>query len=262
LPLENRKTLLNVQNLTVCFNNTKAVDEVSFGIAPGQVLGLVGESGCGKTTLARTILLLQPPTSGRIEYQGQNIFDPLRATQKRLRREIQIVFQDPMSSLNPRMTVGSIVTEPLKVHRIGSPSHHRDSAISMLKRVGLESEIMHRYPHELSGGQRQRVGIARALILQPRLVICDEVVSALDVSVQAQIIKLLIDLKHQLALSYLFISHNLAVVEQISDEVVIMLEGRIVEKADVHRIYHNPQHPYTKSLLTAAPVPDPRHRRR
>ncbi len=235
----------------------RAVDGVSFSVGRGQTLGLVGESGCGKSTVARTILRLIPATSGRVIYDGTDVFAAGRTELHRLRRRMQIIFQDPVGSLNPRMTVGRIIGEPILVHRIARGSELEDRVAELLKRVGLSADYARRYPHEFSGGQRQRVGIARALALEPSFIVCDEPVSALDVSIQSQILNLLSDLKQELGLSYLFIAHNLSVIEHFCDRVAVMYLGRIVEVADRDTLYRSPQHPYTKALLSAAPQPDP-----
>jgi oligopeptide/dipeptide ABC transporter ATP-binding protein len=238
--------------------HVKAVDGVSFDVYPGKTLGLVGESGCGKTTVGRSILRLIPPTSGTIRYKGEDFLayrgEPLR----RLRRQMQIVFQDPVSSLNPRMTVGNIVGEPIEVHGIAKGAARAEMVASLLQRCGLDPSYAQRYPHEFSGGQRQRVGIARALALSPDFIVCDEPVSALDVSIQSQILNLLDDLQRERNIAYLFIAHNLAVVEHFSDEVAVMYLGRIVEKASARELYANPKMPYTVALLSAVPVTDPR----
>jgi len=240
----------------------KAVDGVSFRIERGKTLGLVGESGCGKTTAGRTILRLIEPTGGDILYEGKSIL-PLKGKELRaLRRNMQIIFQDPFGSLNPRMTIGNIVAEPLVVHRIGTRKERREMVAELLNRVGISPSYMKRYPHEFSGGQRQRIGIARALALNPSFIVCDEPVSALDVSIQAQIINLLEELQAERNLSYLFIAHDLAVVQHISHHVAVMYLGRIMEFASSDELYENPLHPYTKALLSAVPVPDPKSRRK
>ena len=235
----------------------RAVDNVSFDIGKRETLGLVGESGCGKSTVGRTILRLIPATSGSIEFQGKNVRAMGGGELKRLRQEMQIIFQDPVGSLNPRMTVGRIIGEPIIVHKLAKGSELRDRVATLLKKVGLEPDHAYRYPHEFSGGQRQRIGIARALALEPKFVVCDEPVSALDVSIQSQILNLLADLQDEFGLSYLFIAHNLAVVEHFCDRVAVMYLGRIVELADRDTLYRNPMHPYTRALLSAAPNPQP-----
>ena len=241
----------------------RAVDDVDLDIPSGQTTGLVGESGCGKTTLGRTILRLIPATAGEVVFDGESVFDAQRKRMRQLRRQMQIIFQDPVGSLNPRMTVESIVGEPLKVHGLARGKVLRQRVAGLLERVGLSMRYMNRYPHEFSGGQRQRIGIARALALEPKFIICDEPVSALDVSIQSQILNLLADLQEELGLSYLFIAHNLAVVEHFSDLVAVMYLGQIVERASAEDLYRDPKHPYTQSLLSAVPVPDPkvRHQR-
>lgn len=239
----------------------RAVDGVSFEIWQGETLGLVGESGCGKSTIGRSILRLHEPTSGSMTFDGTSVFGASNKELQRLRREMQIIFQDPYSSLDPRMSVGSIVSEPLKIHKIGTRAEQSDRVAELLKRVGLDPNYAKRYPHEFSGGQRQRIGIARALALNPRFIVCDEPVSALDVSVQAQVVNLLDDLQDELGLTYLFISHGLAVVEHISDRVAVMYLGKIVEICNADELYASPMHPYTKALLSAIPVPDPRQKR-
>ncbi len=242
----------------------KAVDGVSFDLRSGETIGLVGESGCGKTTCVRAILRAIDPTCGEVLFCSRTGIVDLSALGARrlisLRREMQMIFQDPMSSLNPRMTVGDIVGEPLLIQKIGSRRERRDRVAAILKRVGMETGHMNRYPHAFSGGQRQRIGIARALILQPSLVVCDEAVSALDVSVQAQVIDLLMDLQRDFNLAYIFVSHDLSVVRHISTRVAVMYRGKIVEMKNADEIFSNPEHAYTRSLLSAVPYPDPRRK--
>ncbi len=235
----------------------RAVDEIDFQIFPRQTLGLVGESGCGKTTAGRTLLRLIPATAGQVTFDGIDVFNADRSTLQKLRRGMQIIFQDPVGSLNPRMTVGRIVGEPIVVHGLAKGSALTDRVAELLRRVGLSPDYASRYPHEFSGGQRQRIGIARALGLQPKFIVCDEPVSALDVSIQSQILNLLNDLQDEFGLSYLFIAHNLAVVEHFSDRVAVMYLGRIVETADRDDLYRNARHPYTRALLSAVPEPVP-----
>jgi oligopeptide transport system ATP-binding protein len=242
-------------------DEVRAVDGVSFEIAEGETLGLVGESGSGKTTTGYCVVQLLKPTSGSIRFLGTELTQLGREELRRTRREMQIVFQDPYSSLNPRMTVGTIVAEPLEVHGVGTRRTRREIVRELLHTVGFNPNFTNRYPHEFSGGQRQRIGIARALALNPKLIVCDEPVSALDVSIQAQILNLLKDLQRDFALSYLFISHDLAVVRAMSDRIAVMKSGKIVEYGAAEAVYGNPKDAYTKALLAAVPVPDPRRQR-
>ena len=239
-----------------------AVDGVSFHIGPGETLGLVGESGCGKSTVGRTVLRLIDPTEGAIRLGGRDVTHLGKTDMRPVRREMQIIFQDPYSSLNPRMSAGDIVGELLRVHGLGTPAERQERVAELFERVGLSRAQMNSFPHEFSGGQRQRIGIARALALNPRLIVGDEPVSALDVSIQAQVINLLMDLQQEFRLSYLFVAHDLAVVEHISHRIAVMYLGRIVEYTDKRTLFTDPQHPYTEALLSAVPVPDPRLRRK
>jgi peptide/nickel transport system ATP-binding protein/oligopeptide transport system ATP-binding protein len=265
---KNNTDLLEVRNLVKHFpvrggvlkrivNWVQAVDDVSFTIKEGETLGLVGESGCGKSTIGQTILHLLEPTSGTVEFQGVNVFDLQKQEKKLLRKDMQIIFQDPYASLNPRRPISDSIMAGLDIHKIGTPNERSDLVMETLRKVGLEDYHAHRYPHEFSGGQRQRIGIARAIVLHPKFIICDEPVSALDVSIQSQVLNLLQDLQEEFKLTYLFIAHNLSVVEHISDRVAVMYLGKIVELASRYELFSNPLHPYTQALMSAIPLPKP-----
>jgi oligopeptide/dipeptide ABC transporter ATP-binding protein len=267
------EVLLSVRNLVKRFSikgglfskevaSVKAVSGVSFDIKKGETLGLVGESGCGKSTLGRCILRLIQPTSGEVLFKGQDITQLNSRQMRKLRRQMQMIFQDPYASLNPRMNVESLLTEPLTIHNLGRTSAERQQRIyKLLDLCGLRREAIYRYPHEFSGGQRQRICIARALAVEPEFIVCDEPVSALDVSIQAQIVNLMQDLQKELGLTYLFIAHDLRVVEHISTRVAVMYLGKVVETATAEDLYHAPKHPYTRALLSAIPIPDPNYRK-
>ncbi len=239
----------------------QAVDDVSFTVREGETVGLVGESGCGKTTVGRTMLRLIEPTSGSVVFDGVDVFSLKGSALKRMRRNMQIIFQDPYASLDPRMPVGESIAEGLKIHNIGTSSDRFEAVLEMLKKVGLEDYHARRYPHEFSGGQRQRIGIARALALRPKFIVADEPVSALDVSIQSQVLNILKDLQQEFGLTYLFVAHNLSVVEHISDRVAVMYLGKMVEMAPRDEFFRNPLHPYTQALMSAIPIPDPTIRR-
>lgn len=263
------KPLLRVENLTKHFpimrglilqkqvGAVQAVDNVSFDIYKGETLGLVGESGCGKSTTGRTILQLHKPTAGKVFYDDIELASASSEKLRHMRRNMQIIFQDPYASLNPRMTVGNIVSEPLEVHNVGTKRERTERVQELLELVRLNPYFVNRYPHEFSGGQRQRIGVARALALQPEFIVCDEPISALDVSIQAQVVNLLEELQQEFGLTYLFIAHDLSMVRHISDRVAVMYLGKVVELAPRDELYDNPLHPYTKALLSAVPIPDP-----
>jgi oligopeptide transport system ATP-binding protein len=265
-------SLLNVENLKMHFpvrggilmralKTCKAVDGVSISVSQGETLGLVGESGCGKTTLGKAIVRLYQPTDGKLQFEGQDITHASQRALRPIRRDIQMIFQDPAESLNPRLTVRDILEEPFLVQKQGTTAERRQWVGELLDKVGLASTAADRFPFEFSGGQRQRIGIARAIALKPKLIVCDEPVSALDVSVQSQVLNLMLDLQREMGLSYLFIAHGLSVVKHMSDRVAVMYLGKIVELAPSEELYHNPRHAYTKALLDAIPVPDPSKRR-
>ena len=267
--MNQKKVLIRAENLTKHFPVTRglifqkqvgavqAVDDLNFEIYQGETFGMVGESGCGKSTTGRAILQLHKPTAGKVYYEDTELTTATAQTMQRMRRNMQIIFQDPYASLNPRLTVGNIIAEPLEVHNIGTADERRERVQDLLRLVGLNPYFVNRYPHEFSGGQRLRIGVARALALEPKFIVCDEPISALDVSIQAQVVNLLEKLQNELGLTYLFIAHDLSMVRHISDRVAVMYLGKMVELTTRDELYTNPMHPYTKALLSAVPVPDP-----
>jgi oligopeptide transport system ATP-binding protein len=267
--MKEKKPLVHVENLTKHFPITRglifqkqvgavqAVDNLNFDIYQGETFGMVGESGCGKSTTGRAILQLHKPTAGKVFYENTELTTATPQTMQQMRRNMQIIFQDPYASLNPRMTVGNIIAEPLEVHNIGTPAERQERVQDLLRLVGLNPYFVNRYPHEFSGGQRQRIGVARALALEPKFIVCDEPISALDVSIQAQVVNLLEKLQDELGLTYLFIAHDLSMVRHISDRVSVMYLGKMVELTTREELYANPLHPYTQALLSAVPIPDP-----
>lgn len=267
--MNDKKPLVRVENLTKHFPITRglifqkqvgavqAVDGLNFDIYQGETFGMVGESGCGKSTTGRAILQLHKPTAGKVFYEDTELTTATPQTMQHMRRNMQIIFQDPYASLNPRMTVGNIIAEPLEVHNIGTSAERQERVQDLLRLVGLNPYFVNRYPHEFSGGQRQRIGVARALALEPKFIVCDEPISALDVSIQAQVVNLLEKLQDELGLTYLFIAHDLSMVRHISDRVSVMYLGKMVELATREELYRNPLHPYTQALLSAVPIPDP-----
>ena len=266
--MSENNVILRVDNLKMYFpikagvlqrhiGDIKAVDDVSFEIVTGETLGLVGESGCGKTTTGRAIIRLYNPTSGHVYFEGQDMAELKGETLRKMRRKMQMIFQDPYASLNPRMSVSGIISEPLTVHHVVSGQEKKDRVAELMELVGLNPGLMNRYPHEFSGGQRQRIGLARSLALKPDLIICDEPISALDVSIQAQVVNLLEELQEQFGLTYLFIAHDLSMVRHISDRTAVMYLGKVVELSPQEELYNHPLHPYTQALLSAVPIPDP-----
>ena len=261
--MEEKKEILRVENLKKYFYTPggvlHAVDDISFTIKEGETLGVVGESGCGKSTMGRTILRLHERTDGKVFFQGNNIFEYNKQQMKALRKDMQIIFQDPFASLNPRMTVGEIIREPMDIHGILNTKEERETRVrELLEIVGLKPDHIRRYPHEFSGGQRQRIGIARTLALNPKFIVCDEPISALDVSIQAQVINLLEKIQEEMGIAYLFIAHDLSMVKHISDRIGVMYLGNIVEVGEADDVYHDPLHPYTQALLSSVPIPDPK----